>query len=131
MTQREFLNAVVKANISEEVNTAAAKYLAAIDKRNATPTKAELAKRAENEAIKAEIVKVLADGAVRVASDIGARVGVSTAKASSLLRQMGEAGQVTISEVKVKNSGKVKGYAIASGDDTNGEPQALPSELEV
>ena len=128
MTQREFLNAVVKANISEEVTASANKYLAAIDKRNATPTKAELAKRAENEALKTDIAKVLADGNMRVASEIGAVIGATTSKVSALLRQMVDAGIVNSIEVKQKGKGKVKGYVIVN-DDANDDPQIAAYEM--
>lgn len=113
MTKREFLNAVIDASLSDEMTAFAKKEIAALDKRNATPSKAEIAKRAENEKLKTDIVSVLADGAVRVASEIAATVGMTTSKASALLRQMSEAGTVVTSEVKIKGRGKVKGYALS------------------
>jgi len=114
MTKREFLNAVVDANLSEEMSAFAKKEIASLDKRNATPSKAEKEKRAENEKLKVAIAAVLADGTVRVASEIASTVGMTTSKASALLRQMSEAGAVAVSEVKIKGKGKVKGYALVT-----------------
>jgi DNA-binding transcriptional regulator GbsR (MarR family) len=44
------------------------------------------------------------------ASEVAEKVGVSTQKASALLRQI---GGLEVTELKVKGKGKVKGYAIA------------------
>lgn len=73
-------------------------------KRSSTPSKRALA----NEPIKAEIVKVLTHDA-QSASEIAEKVGISTQKSSSLLRQI---DGLTVSELKVKGR-KVKGYALA------------------
>ena len=58
---------------------------------------------------KAEIVKVLSD-TPQSASEIAGKVEISTQKASALLRQI---DGLTVSELKVKGKGKVKGYALA------------------
>lgn len=116
MTEREFLSTIIAANISDEITDHAKKNVAKLDKRNATPSKAEREKREANEAIKVQIATLLADGATRVASEIATAIEVSTSKASALLRQMSEAGEVSVSEVKIKGKGKVKGYALATTD---------------
>lgn len=113
MTEREFLSAVIAANISEEITEHAKKNVAKLDKRNATPSKAEREKREANDAIKVQIAALLADGSTRIASEIATAIEVSTSKASALLRQMSEAGEVSVSEVKIKGKGKVKGYALS------------------
>lgn len=130
MTQREFFKSVIESAISEEMTTYAEAQIAKLDKRNATPTKAEIAKRAENESLKAQIAQILADkGVVMTAAEIAQFVSATTAKASAMLRQMSEAGIVTVSEVKIKNKGKVNGYALAEVEED--AVQALPHELEV
>lgn len=113
MTNREFLNAIVSANISEELTTFATESLAKLDARNekraSKPSKTALA----NEPIKASIVEfVKAHGAV-TASEVGAGVEITTQKASALLRQLAESGVVKASTVKVAKKGEVKSYAIA------------------
>ena len=117
MTQREFLNAVINANISEEMNAHAQKQIAAIDKRNATPSKAELAKRAEGEKLRAMIMGVLnAAEMPMTAASIAAACGVTTAKATPQLTKLVSAGEVAKSEVKVKGEGKKSAYAVAAAE---------------
>lgn len=110
MTRREFFEAVMNyEGISEELSVFAANEIEKLNARNAkrssTPSKRSLA----NEPIKAEIVKVLSD-TPQSASEIAGKVEISTQKASALLRQI---DGLTVSELKVKGKGKVKGYALA------------------
>ena len=123
MTKREFLNAVIGLAASEELTTFAQAEIAKLDKRNATPTKADLAKRAENEALKAQIAEVLSDGTVKTAAEIAQQISATTAKVSSMLTQMSKAGQVTVTKVKAASGkGKVNGYALATETVEDGEP---------
>ena len=112
MTTREFLNAVIEANLSEDATEKATALLAQIDKRNekraGTPSKTAVA----NEPIKASIVNLLNDQP-KTAAEIGTVLEISTQKASSLLRQLAESGAVVATEVKVPKKGKVKGYTLA------------------
>lgn len=122
MTQREFFNAVVNANISEEISEHAKKQIAAIDKRNATPTKAEIEKQASNDRLKAMIMGVLSASEMPMtAAAIGVACEVSTAKASSMLRQLVEVGSVEKSEVKVKGEGKKTVYAAVAAEEEEGD----------
>jgi methylphosphotriester-DNA--protein-cysteine methyltransferase len=109
MTNREFFNAVVSNNITEEVIAHAENSLAKLDERNAKrrdkPSKTAIA----NEPIKAQIKSILTDEP-HTASEIANTVGISPQKASALLRQI---DGLTVTEVKVKGKGKVKGYALA------------------
>ncbi len=109
MTRREFFEAVMAhEGIEVELHDFAANEIEKLNARNAkrssTPSKRALA----NEPIKAEIVKVLTHDA-QSASEIAEKVGISTQKSSSLLRQI---DGLTVSELKVKGR-KVKGYALA------------------
>lgn len=110
MTNREFFEAVMSfEGISEELRNHAEGAIEKMNARNAkraaTPSKTALA----NEPIKAEIVKVLTD-TPQSASEIAGKVGISVQKSSALLRQI---DGLTVSELKVKGKGKVKGYALA------------------
>lgn len=109
MTKREMFEAIVNGNVTEEVITMAQNEIAKMDERNArrknTPSKTALA----NEPIKAHIVEVLTD-TPQSASEIAEKVEISTQKASALLRQI---DGLTVTEVKIKGRGKVKGYALA------------------
>lgn len=111
MTNREFLNTVIEANLSDDATEKAKALLAQIDKRNekraSTPSKTAVA----NAPIKASIVGMLTDEP-KTAAEIGATLEITTQKASALLRQLAEDGTVSVSEVKVKGKGKVKGYTL-------------------
>lgn len=111
MTNREFLTAVISADLSEEMTKHAADLLTKMDernaKRNSTPSKTAIA----NEPIKAAIAEVLTDEP-QTATDIAAKVEVSTQKASALLRQLVADGKAVQSEVKVPKKGKQKAYAL-------------------
>lgn len=108
MTKREFLEMVINGNMSEEVTDFAKgeieKMNARNAKRSATPSKTAIA----NEPIKAEIGTLLTDEP-KTASEIAHEVGISVQKCSALLRQM---DGLTVTEVKVKGKGKVKGYSL-------------------
>lgn len=116
MTNREFLNSIINANISDEITAQAQDMLAKLDarnaKRSATPSKTAIA----NEPIKAKIVELLSDATeLMTAPQVGEAVGVSTQKASALLRQMVEVGTLVSEEVKIPKKGKMKGYTLAEG----------------
>ena len=110
MTRREMFEAIVSGNITEDVIEMAKGEIVKLDERNAKrrekPSKTALA----NEPIKAQIVSVLTHDEPKTASEIAEAVGISTQKASALLRQIDE---LAVTEVKVKGKGKVKGYALA------------------
>lgn len=121
MTRREMFEAIVNGNITDEIVTMAQNEIVKMDERNAKrknrPSKNALA----NEPIKAHILEVLTD-APMVASEVAEKVGISTQKASALLRQI---DGLVVTEVKVKGKGKVKGYALGEG------PQYLDREVAV
>ena len=108
MTRREMFEAIVNGNITDEVVEMAQNEIVKMDERNAkrknTPSKTALA----NEPIKAQITEVLTSEP-QTASAIAEVVGISTQKASALLRQI---DGLTVTEVKVKGKGKVKGYSL-------------------
>ena len=60
-----------------------------------------------------------------IACTVAEGVGISTAKASSLLRQLVEGGKVVKSEVKIPKKGKTAAYAVAltesADEDTDAE----------
>ena len=95
--------------IEEELSGFAAKEIEKMNERNAKRAATPSKKAVANEPIKAEIVKVLSD-TPQSASEIASKVEISTQKASALLRQI---DGLTVSELKVKGKGKVKGYALA------------------
>lgn len=124
MTNREFLNAVINANLSEDVTARAQELLAQMDKRNAkrasTPSKSAVA----NAPLKQAIVELIGEKPM-TAPEVGQALEVSTQKASALLRQLCEVGTLTSEEVKVPKKGKIKQYSLVEG------AQYLPHEIEA
>ena len=109
MTNREFFTAVMNGELNDEVKAHAEESIAKLDARNAK-RKGEESKRAkENAPIKEAILKVLTSEP-KTASEIATEVGISTQKASALLRQI---EGLSVTEVKVPKKGKCKGYALA------------------
>lgn len=112
MTNREFFNAVISNEITEEVIAHATSSLEKLDARNAARKDRPSKKSVENEPIKAKIVEFLADGS-HLASEIGEGCEISTSKASALCRQLVEIGTLKVEDVKVKGKGTQKSYSLA------------------
>lgn len=112
MTMKDFLNAVVSANVSAEVTEFAVAEIAKIDTKNAkrrnTPTQAQL----DNGALVDALVAGLSVGEVVTASKIALDMGISTQKASALLRSAVAEGLLTETEPVKGKSGKVKAFTL-------------------
>ena len=121
MTNREFLTAIANSSLSDELTTYANEQIAKLDMRNAARKEKQSSKPSktaiENEPIKASIMDFLSTQTEpMIAADIAENIGITTAKASSLLRQLVNDSKVVKSEVKIPKKGKVKGYAISMTD---------------
>lgn len=117
MTQRTFLEKVVNANISDEMTAYAMERIKHLDDVNEhRKAKGSKTQRANAE-VKKAILSSLEENTVYTASQV-AEMGIegitSTQKASALLRQMTETGELTVTDIKIKGKGKVKGYSLAS-----------------
>ena len=112
MTNREFLNSIINANINDDITAYAqgeiAKLDAKNDKRRNTLTKEQKA----NAEMQGSILEILRDGSA-VASEIASKLGVSTQKASALLQLLVKDGSVSVADLKVKGKGSVKSYTLA------------------
>ena len=115
MTKREMLNAIANGEMNDEVMEWAKEQIEKMDLVNEKRRNKVSKKAKENEPIKAAIAGVLTDEP-QTATVIGAAVGVSTQKASALLRQMVEAGGVDKVDVKIKGKGTQKGYLVAAAE---------------
>lgn len=113
LTTREFLDAVITANITAEITEFAVAEKAKLDARNAkrrtTPTKTQT----ENESIKDEIVTALADREKVLASELAVELGKTTQKISALCAILVKENKVKVEDVKIKGKGTVKGYTLA------------------
>ena len=114
MTNREFFNAVIKANINPEVTEMATSLLTKLDEKNAKRKNTETKEQKENKVLMGTILANLSAGTPTVASVLGGTLGVSTQKASALCTLLVNEGKIVATEVKVKGKGKVKGYLLPS-----------------
>lgn len=129
MTNREFLTAIANSTaLPTDLTDFAAEQITKLNARNearkasSKPSKTAIA----NEPIKASIMAFLSQQSEPViACTVAEGVGISTAKASSLLRQLVESGKVVKSEVKIPKKGKTAAYAVAltesADEDTDAE----------
>ena len=105
MTITERINGIAYETLTEEdFNFLVERALKSVRKSNGVrkPTKNQVA----NESLKADIVNALGEGLT--ATDAGKAVGISVQKASALLKQLVDAGEV----VKVKD-GKATIFKVA------------------
>ena len=114
MTNREFFNAVIKANINPEVTEMATSLLTKLDEKNAKRKNTETKEQKENKVLMGKILDTLSAGTPTSASVLGGTLGVSTQKASALCVLLEKEGKVVVTEIKAKGKGKVKGYLLPS-----------------
>jgi phage shock protein A len=89
------------------------------DEKNAQRkvSKSAMAHKAENDSFKSAILAALADGTTKKACDLATALNVSTQKISALAKQLVDCGAITVSDVKVKGKGTVKGYTLVIAED--------------
>ena len=109
MTNRDFYNAVINANINEEMTSFATEAIAKLDARNAKRASKPSAKQREDEPIIKAISEILTDEPM-LASKIAELCGISVNKASALAKKVEGVQSV---DVKVKGKGTQKGYFLA------------------
>jgi uncharacterized membrane protein YheB (UPF0754 family) len=113
MTNREFYKAVIGANVSEELKEFAKSEIEKLDKKNEKRKNTQTKEQKANEGIKSQIVEFIKENGSSVASVIATGVGVSTQKASALCKLLCEDKVLVVSDIKVKNKGTLKQYALA------------------
>ena len=115
MTNREFYNAIVKANINADLTAHALAEIGKLDKKNAKRKATEGEIKADNKPIAEAILTVLANGSM-ISSDLAKVIGQSTQKTNGVAGEMVKLGMLTKTKVKVKNKGEVTAYALAVAD---------------
>jgi len=113
MTNREFLNIVLSANISEDANAKATALLEALDKRNAQRSSKPSKRSIENQPIKEAILKFLGESTPATASDIAKACELKVQKASGVCIQMEKEGVLVSEWVKLPKKGQTKVYRLA------------------
>ena len=109
MTNREFFNAVIANEITDEVIAHATESLEKLDVRNAKRAERQTKTQIANEPIIKAIADLLTSEPMR-ASEIAEACGISTQKASALVKKVEGVQSV---DVKVKGKGTQKGYFLA------------------
>ena len=123
MTNREFYNAIVKANINADLTAHATTEIAKLDKKNAKRKAEEGTIKTENRPIAEAIVTALANGSM-ISSDLAKAIGQSVQKTNGVAGEMVKLGMLTKSKVKVKNKGEQTAYALATTDKADNEDTA-------
>ena len=117
MTNREFFTAITNGALTEDVVAHAQAALEKMDETN-EKRKNKPSKTAEaNAPIIASLTEALTADP-QTAADLAIVVGISTQKASSLLRQIVAAGVAVATDIKVPKKGTCKGYSLAPAGET-------------
>lgn len=114
MTNREFFKAIasnetIATDLREHAEAALVKLDNALEARKNKPSKTAL----ENAPLIEQIVNEVLGSEGKTAMDVAAEVGISTQKASALLRQIVASGKATVADVKIAKKGTVKAYTLA------------------
>ena len=113
MTNREFLNAVINANVSAEVTAFAEGRIAHLDEVNANRKSKGTPVQRENAVLRANILNEVKKGVPYTSNEIAVLMGITPNKASALCRQIVENGGATVVKARVeKGKGKVNVYTF-------------------
>ena len=114
MANREFFNAIINANVSDELTAHATAELEKLDARNkarsSKPSKIQL----ENEPIKAHLLEILAVKPMTANEIHNTDPNLSSSKISTLCGQLAKEGKVSIQEIKVPKVGKRNQYSLVT-----------------
>ena len=115
ITLRQYHEAVISGNITDDVIAKARAEIAKLDATNAKRAEKAAEKAKENDPIKNAIYNLLVEKGAMVASAIAMELTtpeaeITTSKASSMCRQMVEENRLSASDVSVKGKGKQKAY---------------------
>lgn len=110
MTKREVMNAILKAEVAEEIKEFAKNELEKMDRANAKraskPTKAYI----ENTPLVEKIYEEILTEEPKFREDIAEELGVTPGKVGALMKRVIAEGKGKKVEVKVKGKGKKVGY---------------------
>ena len=120
MTNREFYNAILNADVAQDIKDFARGEIDKLDARNDKRKNTQTKAQKENEGVMTSILDHLAKGS-DVASGIATALGISTQKASALCTQLANEGKIEKTEIKVKGKGAVKGYTAVADAESEEE----------
>lgn len=108
MTKRDFYNAVIEANISDEITNFAKELIEGLDKANAKRAEKKSAEQAE---VDAKVLAVLTTEAVK-AKAIAEATEYTTSKVVASCKRLEAEGKVVITK-EAKGSRNISWYALA------------------
>lgn len=112
MTNREFFTNIANGTITDTEKEFALAAIAKMDETNEKRKNKPSKTATENAPIVEALTNALTSDP-QTAADLAVAVGISTQKASSLLRQIVASGVAVASDIKVPKKGTCKGYALA------------------
>lgn len=112
MTNREFFNAIVSANINEDITNHALAEIGKLDKKNAKRKATEGQVKEENKPIAEAIVKAL-EGGRMLSVDLAKYIGQSSQKTNGVAGEMVKLGVLGKEKIKVKGKGEQTVYFLA------------------
>ena len=113
MTNREFFNAIVKANLGEDITNHALAEIGKLDKKNAKRKATEGEIKTENKPLAEAILVALANGSM-LSANLAQAVGVTTQKVNGVAGEMFKLGMLDKFKVKVKGKGEQTAYALVA-----------------
>lgn len=119
MTNRQFFEKVVAANVSAELTEFATTAIKKLDDKNENrKTKGTPTQRANAE-LKVQILDFMNENVNRVytAKELADNFGVVTQKISPLMKQIADTGAIDVLDVKDSKKNKVKGYKVRVPDE--------------
>lgn len=117
MTNREFLTSVsTLTNVSEELVAFAKAALDKMDATNAARKNKPSKTAIENAPLVDKIVHEVLGTEPMTASDIAEVIGVSTQKASALMRQIVAHGDAVATDIKLPKKGTCKAYSLVEAE---------------
>lgn len=113
MTNREFLNEIVKANLSTAVTDHAKAEIAKLDARNAKRKATEGEIKEENKPIAKAILEALSGGKTMLSTELATAINQTSQKTNGVAGEMCKIGTLVKSKIKVKGKGELTAYTIA------------------
>ena len=120
MTNRDFFNAVLSADVSAELKEFAQGELNKMDARNAKRSSTQTQTQKENVAHKEKILSLLT-ATPQTAAELVPQVELSVQKVSALCGQLVKDGKAKVELVKVPKKGQQNAYSLLNPDEI---PQA-------
>ena len=124
MTNREFYNAVISANISDEMNDYAQELINKLDRKNESRKNSTSPKQKANADFKTEIYNYMAETPNRAftAKELADKYNTSenpitTQRISALMKQLVDTGEITVFRAKDNKKNMVNWYKVVRTAD--------------